>query len=464
MTRGKKLLILAGALVLVCGAALLALNLSPAEDQVVEDTGTVILSVDSTAVTGMSWTYTETLAFAYDGTDWSYTTDSSFPVNGSYLDAMVSALSEVCASTAIDAPEDLSQYGLDAPLCTVTVTTAEGDQTLSIGSESALGGERYVTLDGTAVYLVSSDLLNNFEYGLYDLVETETIPAMNDITGFTVQADTQTLTIQHLEDSGLAYSDSYEWFAEEDSGYVTLDTSLTQALTGEVTGLTWESCVDYAADEASLAVYGLTDPACTVTITYIETEGGAEKTFGLELGGYSGSSCYARLAGSSMVYLVDAAVSDTLLYTTVEELLPDDVLEMDWDEVTELDITLDGVTYTLIHETVEETDEEGTVTETTRWTKDGEELSLTSALNALTGYASTGYATGITPERDAVLSLVIRREVENWQEVEVVFYAYDSESCLVTLNGESTVFVARTDIDDLTATLAELLTPAETEE
>lgn len=82
-------------------------------------------------------------------------------------------------------------------------------------------------------------------------------------------------------------------------------------------------------------------------------------TFVLELGDYDGDTCYARISGSSMVYRVDGTVADTLLAAKGEDLLPQDVVLMDWSDVTSVEINLDGTTYSLEKTVQEETDEDG---------------------------------------------------------------------------------------------------------
>lgn len=65
-----------------------------------------------------------------------------------------------------------------------------------------------------------------------------------------------------------------------------------------------------------------------------ETEDGETKdvltSFELEVGDYSGQMCYARLAGSEMIYLIDGSVADALVYADAQSLLPDEVIAMDW--------------------------------------------------------------------------------------------------------------------------------------
>ena len=45
-----------------------------------------------------------------------------------------------------------------------------------------------------------------------------------------------------------------------------MDTDLAEDLVSTVTGLTWNACVDYQADEDSLGTYGLDIPAATITV------------------------------------------------------------------------------------------------------------------------------------------------------------------------------------------------------
>lgn len=118
-----------------------------------------------------------------------------------------------------------------------------------------------------------------------------------------------------------------------------------------------------------------------------ETEDGETKdvltSFELEVGDYSGQMCYARLAGSEMIYLIDGSVTDALVYADAQSLLPDEVIAMDWDKVTEAKVTMDGQTYTL-----EKTEES--------WEMDGEEISfadVTDALDSMTSSDSEEAAT-----------------------------------------------------------------------
>ena len=246
-----------------------------------------------------------------------------------------------------------------------------------------------------------------------------------------------------------------------------LDTDLTESLVETVTGLTWQSCVSYDASEEDLASYGLDTPAVTAAVTYTVTEEDEDgesqsrtETFTLEIGDYSSESCYARIAGSGMVYLIDAAVSDSLLYTAYDDLRPDEVLAMDWDTVTSIDVTVDGQTYTVTREVSTVTDEEGEESQEVAYLLDGAEVEFQDLLDDLNAMASTGSAVGLTPERSAQISFTFHRNTETFPQVELVFYQYDSSNCLVSLDGEVVLLAAREDVEAVVEAAAALIPEA----
>ncbi len=486
MARGKKLGILLIVLVVICVAAVVVVQLTKNSDVAVEeDTSAEVLTLDSSEVTELSWSYTEDLSFLYDGENWSYAGDSTFPLDESYLNTILTDLSDLTAVKTIEDVEDFAQYGLFDPVCVVTVDGTT-PVTLNIGNESTDGSYLYVSIGDGNVYMVDVALLDDFSYGLYDLIAAESLPDMSDVTSLVIDADTQYLEIDQMVNSGLAYSDSYTWFAVSDDGYTTLDNDLAESMIQIFTNLTWNSCVDYNATD--LSQYGLDNPCATVTISYIQSstvdtgetdeDGNAvteavesNETFVLELGDYADNAGYARIAGSNMVYLVDATVNDTALYTTAADLLPDEVLVMNWDNVSSVDITIDGDTHTLVKDTAlvetEDTDsededadtedtEETEATYETIWTVDGQTVDGASIWDALDALESTGSGTGLSADRNEELRFLIHQDNENFPEVELIFYQYDSSNCLVSLNGDLRLFVDRSAIVDLEEQINEM--------
>lgn len=454
MKRGKKFLILLAALVILIGAALAAPLLTPDTQEEEPETAVTVFTVDTTAITELSWTYgEETLTFGFKDEQWYYTQDSTFPVDSSYLETMAANLAEIVAEKTIEAPENLEDYGLLRPTCTVTVTAGDTTTELLLGDSTAVDGLRYVSIGDGKVYLADNSLYSCFQYGLYDLIRYETIPAMDTVTELSVNASSQALHLQYLEDSGLAYSDSYVWFTENNGELRAVDTELTQTFLASITGMTWDSCANYNADEAALESYGLAEPAIVAEIHYTQTaEEGAEPeelTFTVELGTGTDSQCYARIKGSNMVYLIDDSIADALLYTTYAELQPDEVLSMDWETVASVTVTLDGESYEFERTLKEVTDDDGNTTQEAVYLLNEEEADLQSVLDTLTTMESAGYANGAVPERSAEIQFVFHRNTETFSQVELTFYQYDSANCLTLRDGTATVFVSREDVVDL---------------
>ena len=339
MKRGKKLTLLLAVLVVLLAVTCAVLKFAPEDaDTETEDPGVSVFTLDPETAAELTWTYEgETLTFVKAGDGWTYAGDSAFPLEESYLTSMLAALSDVIASKTIEAPEDLSQYGLSEPACAVTVT-ADATTELLIGDETGIGGERYLSVGDGNVYLVDAGILDSFSYQLLDLVKKESIPSMSSVTSLTVDSEVQSYTLSYAEADVEEDSEeeSYVWFWNGDSG-LPLDTEQTEALVKTVTSMSWGQCVDYNA-AGSLSAYGLDAPTLTVTVTYTETaqvetnetgeDGSAvyetretEADFTLEIGDYSDGVCYARIAGSQMVYQIDASIGDALLSITYEDLV-----------------------------------------------------------------------------------------------------------------------------------------------
>lgn len=474
MTRIKKLAVLFLALVIVAGCAVLTRKLNPEDDGTGAEETISVFSLNTEDVTKVSWTYAdETITLIDAGEGWMLEEDSQFPLDESYLNTMLTTLSDIQATKTIESPEDLTQYGLEEPTCSVTVT-AESVSKIVIGDETGLGGQRYLSVGDGNVYLVDSSILDSFAYGLYDIIQMETIPSMSDVRSFVTETENGKLEIEYLENSGLAYSDHYTWFAKDGDDDITLDSELTYDLVDTITDLSWDSCVDYKATASKLQEYGLADPAATVTVNYTETiredtgetdkEGNpvyenkeADRSFVLELGNCENGYCYARLADSQMVYRISEEVYQTVVGANVSDLLPDDVLAIDWDDVTAIDIQLDGMEYNLKKETEETTDEEGNTSAQYVYQLDGETVEVTDTLDALQSLTASGRADGASASGDAVLSLVFHQDVENFSEVRLAFYSYDSKSYLVSLNGEARLLVSQDDLNSILEGAREVL-------
>src|SRR5699024_9214466 len=112
-----------------------------------------------------------------------------------------SSLTSISSSRTIENPENLSDYGLEDPEVTATVTDTEGETTkLSLGTTNDAVSGCYMSLndDASKIYLVDTSLKTNLQFDLSDIAVKEDIPS---ITGSTITS----VTIQKPEGTARLY-------------------------------------------------------------------------------------------------------------------------------------------------------------------------------------------------------------------------------------------------------------------
>lgn len=106
--------------------------------------------------------------------------EESIPEKAIKQESVNMLLSEIdnitTSETVIEAPEDLSQYGLDEPFRTITAELSDGTSvTLCAGAKSDLLSKYYVkTESGESVYMVDSYIVEDFAKMPEELIEEET--------------------------------------------------------------------------------------------------------------------------------------------------------------------------------------------------------------------------------------------------------------------------------------------------
>lgn len=439
MKRSKNLIILLAVLVVLIGAVVAVQVVNNAQEPVAEETPATVCAVKAEEVTAIGWFYVdESMAFEKTANGWAYTEDSDFPLDSSFLETMLVTLAQVDAKRTIEKVENFAEFGLDDPDCVVTVQTDEILE-LKFGDLSAMGDAQYVSNGDGNVYLVDLTIQDSFELGLYDVVRMETLPVMETKQIAMITKGEEVTTLLRQENSDLAYSNKYVWFLHNGDSYQTLDTELTENWLDSIAELSWSACVDHNAEESELEAYGLAEPAAVITFVYLDKSGNST-TFSLEFGKISGNYCHAKLAGSAMVYKVDAHILDSLQNTTYFDLRPDEVLLMDWKVLTGLDVTLDGVTYEF--RKAEGQDEY-------HMNLNGAEVEITVLRNMLNEMATTGHADGTVPEQNAGITFKFYQNSETFPEVELVFYPYNSTDYLTTVNGEAKHFVSQERVNNI---------------
>ena len=174
--QGKQLLILL-ALVLAFGAAYIGMRAyndkqEEKEKQEEEAARIYVNDVRQEDITAFSYQTGETtLHFVKEGDTWTSQEDTA-ELDQSKITEMLSAAAPLEAEGVIEeeSQSDPSEYGMDSPLNVITLTTAEGSITLTVGMENPVTGQYYVTRSGDErLYLVAGSFPSSFEKSLEDL-------------------------------------------------------------------------------------------------------------------------------------------------------------------------------------------------------------------------------------------------------------------------------------------------------
>lgn len=181
MNRSKRLSVLLCVLVIFCA---LTLGVSKYEErkEKIKNSDEIILELNSEDVTELSWEYgAEAFAFHKDE-NWLYDEDEHFPVNEEKVDQLLENFQSFGVSFIIEDAEDLSQYGLGDPLCTIHIGLEEETYEILLGNYSEMDEERYVSIGDGNVYLVKDDPLDSFDIELGDMIQHDEIPEFDSVT------------------------------------------------------------------------------------------------------------------------------------------------------------------------------------------------------------------------------------------------------------------------------------------
>ena len=165
MKRQKNLLLLVCVLAVLCMGIFAVTRVEKHIDKV-STVSEDIITADPDTLTKISWTVGgKTLTFTKGDDGWAQDGDAAFPVDQDKISDLLSHFEPLTASFIINDVTDSSQYGLDKPTGTVTLTTQDGDTTLSLGSYSTMDQKRYVMLEEGTVYLIDDDVEDALSLG-----------------------------------------------------------------------------------------------------------------------------------------------------------------------------------------------------------------------------------------------------------------------------------------------------------
>ncbi|MBQ8287701.1 MAG: DUF4340 domain-containing protein [Clostridia bacterium] len=209
---------------------------------------------------------------------WQITDRPGLPVDPDVMTYLLKYYEQILAlRTITETCEDLSEYGLDAPLLTVTLTVDGVKKTYLFGNENTYYEGYYCMYQGaSSVYLLDYAYVTAFDLTVDDLLLTEELPALSSITELT-------------------------WTSS--AGAVAQDVS---ALQTALATLEIERMVDWGREQYE--IYGL-DSAATAVLTFPDG-----KTLTLRLSeGETEELIYLTVDDREIIYLVTCESIQTLL-------------------------------------------------------------------------------------------------------------------------------------------------------
>lgn len=405
------------------------------------DTSVDLVSLEADDITAVSFTADQNeVEFDKKDDSWTEKSDANFPVNQDTVDSAVKGVASLTADQEISDVEDMSQYDLDNPQNTITLTTADGDTSLQIGMESS-NNQYYVKKedDDKNVYLVSSSSIEPFMGTLYDFAESGTFPSVTSATITDVKVDKEN-SYELTQDA-----DNLFWNVSDGKTTEKADTTKAGTVTSAVGSLAYDKFVDYNCTDDSK--YGFDDPYAVITVKYTEDEQETqkvEKTLTIYVGDETGDDRYVKVDDSKEVYtitkdsltdILDSTMSDfynlTVSYVSVNDLDSLEVQSADGDH------TINVVTETVKAEDEDTTDTDSSdesssddeeETTTTTYKLDGEDLdesTFTIFYNKLINMTAQERLTEeYTPEGDPAYTFIFKDT--DGKETTVKYYEYDT--------------------------------------
>lgn len=405
------------------------------------DTSVDLVSLEADDITAVSFTADQNeVEFDKKDDSWTEKSDANFPVNQDTVDSAVKGVASLTADQEISDVEDMSQYDLDNPQNTITLTTADGDTSLQIGMESS-NNQYYVKKedDDKNVYLVSSSSIEPFMGTLYDFAESGTFPSVTSATITDVKVDKEN-SYELTQDA-----DNLFWNVSDGKTTEKADTTKAGTVTSAVGSLAYDKFVDYNCTDDSK--YGFDDPYAVITVKYTEDEQETqtvEKTLTIYVGDETGDDRYVKVDDSKEVYTITKDSLTDILDSTMSDFYSMTVSYVSANNLDSLEVqSADGDhTINVVTETVKAEDEDTTDTDssdesssddeeettTTTYKLDGEDLdesTFTIFYNKLINMTAQERLTEeYTPEGDPAYTFIFKDK--DGKETTVKYYEYDT--------------------------------------
>ena len=259
------LIVLSGAYV---GVKAYVAKQEAADTESAEEENPEIISIASADVKSIKFVIDKKeVTFEKDGDSWVKSDETAFPVDQDKIDTLVSSLNSIKAERTLENVEDASEYELDQPENTITVTTEDGETTvIQLGMENDSTSQEYIDLnkDSSTVYVVSNSTFSSFEGTLYDFAKSGAFPTIDSSTVSKISVDGKDSSYVVEKD------ENNFWNITGDGETEKADSAKATSLVSALSSMAYASYVNYNCAEDELSQYGLDKPYAEITVDYQE--------------------------------------------------------------------------------------------------------------------------------------------------------------------------------------------------
>lgn len=239
-----------------------------ADTESAEEENPEIISIASADVKSIKFVIDKKeVTFEKDGDSWVKSDETDFPVDQDKIDTLVSSLNSIKAERTLENVEDASEYELDQPENTITVTTEDGETTvIQLGMENDSTSQEYIDLneDSSTVYVVSNSTFSSFEGTLYDFAKSGVFPTVDSST-------VSKISVEGKDSSYVVEKDENNfWNITGDGETEKADSAKATSLASALSSMAYSSYVNYNCAEDEFSQYGLDKPYAEITVCYQE--------------------------------------------------------------------------------------------------------------------------------------------------------------------------------------------------
>ena len=247
---------------------------------------------------------TITLRFSMEeeGGKWVWVDEPTFPLDGTKVDEIITALIALGQLQQAPPAEDLEVYGLSDPQKYLMLKGETVDGVMYIGSQ-AEDGSWYATVEGyESVFVLPNAFIQLLNRSVYDMAILPTLPAFS-------AENLLSVTIENGE--GRVYMNQVEGQWHSTSEQVS---SRGEEVVNTLASLQLSKCFDFLPSTQAVEFTGFSTPTATITVKYMNSVN-VEASFTLTLGALRSpeEGYYATINDDSTIYLIPSATVSPLL-------------------------------------------------------------------------------------------------------------------------------------------------------